>query len=289
MMRTTTTIVLLGTMLLGIVPWTSAQSNAPNTEDDVTYVAEAVAVEAGKRQEFLALLRGSHKRLWASLVSEALLDEHRVFELIHVAEPTWQEPMWSYLFLARLPHGVNPNRYLAALTKKRLGLHDHTRDKFGGVARIRRVEVLVSTPNSHHPTPSAHNETDETEVFHWIEYIAVEPTQTALEEYRESMRLNSGPALRELVDSQLTYRFVALETVSVVRADCDMPSWNQIHFNGFVPPWHNGVFERALDDALRRVNPSAGGFERVFGRLDEIRTHTRTDLVKELLFMRQGR
>ena len=288
MMRTTTTTILLGTTFLAPVPRASGQLGAQDAEERVHYIAEAIAVEVGKRNEFLALLRASHKPLWENLASGGLLDEHRVFELILVAEPIWQEPAWDYLFLARLPHGLDPQRYLAALHQQRLALPNHTDDRLGGMARIRRAEVLVSSPNSHHPTPSADNDAHETDVFHGVEYIAVDSTQAALDEYRESMRVNFGPLLRELVDSQLTYRFVALETVLVVQADSGMPPWNQLHFNGFVPPWHNDVFERAADDALRRVNPGADP-EAVRGRLDEIRKHTRVDLVRELLSVRVDR
>jgi hypothetical protein len=110
-----------------------------------------------------------------------------------------------------------------------------------------------------------------------------------LDEYRERMRVNFGPAARKLVDSQIMYRFVALETVLVVQADSGMPPWNQIHFNGFVPPWHPDVRRRAGRDALRRVNPAAGGNEGIMRRLDEIRAHTRDDLVRELLSVRVTR
>ncbi len=285
-MRSATLYAVLSAVLLWVPELCGAQ-DAPRDREAIIHVAQAVAVRSGKHDEFHDLLKRVYKSLWQNLAAKGLLERHQVFEVIHVAKPVWHDPVWDYLFLARLPEGVKGLAYLAALREGLEGFNAGTRKALGEAAGIRRTELMVATPNSHYPTP-AQAPAAGRHPFYFIEYINVTPKAAFLDEYRESMKINSGPAIGELVVSGLGYNFVALETVSVESADSEMPAWNQVHINGFVSPWHEDVFAKAFDRALRRVNPEGDGYEAVFGRLDEIRKHTRIDLARELLSLRVG-
>lgn len=283
LMRRATLCTLLAALLL----WVPDRAGAQGGRKATIHVAQAVAVQSGKHEEFHDLLQQAYKPLWQKLVARGLLERHQVFEVIHVAQPVWDDPAWDYLFVGRLPEGVQGPAYLAALREGLEGFNASTRKALGEAAGIRRTELMTASPNSYYPTP-AQAPVAGRQPFYFIEYINVTPKAAFLDEYRESMKINTGPAIGELVSEGLFYNFVALETVSVESADSEMPAWNQVHINGFVPPWHEDVFAKALDRALRRVHPEGDGYDAVFSRFDEIRKHTRIDLARELQSLRVG-
>jgi hypothetical protein len=285
-MRSVTLYAVLLATLLWVPERTGAQ-DAPHDREAIIHIAQSVAVRLGKHDEFHDVLKRVYKPLWQKLVARSLLERLQVFEVIHVVQPVWDDPAWDYLFLARLPTGVKGSAYLAALREELEGLNAGARKALGEAAVIRRTELMVATPNSYYPTPSQAPAVGR-QPFYFIEYINVTPKAAFLDEYRESMKINSGPTLGELVDKGLWYNFVALETVSIESADSEMPAWNQVHIAGFVSPWHEDVAVEAFDSTLRRVNPEGDGYEAVFGRLDEIRKHTRVDLARELLSLTVG-
>lgn len=133
---------------------------------------------------------------------------------------------------------------------------------------VRRVEVLRSTPNSYYPIAAPSIRDREADVEFAIEYIAVQNTPAALDEYREAMRVTLGPRVGERVRAAVDFNFRALETASVEYSETGMPSWNQIHVNGLLP------------GTTRAARPPA--IEAIFQRLEEIRAKPRVDLTHAL-------
>jgi hypothetical protein len=82
-----------------------------------------------------------------------------------------------------------------------------------------------SSARSPYPEPTAANRVREGEATCEVEYIDVNHTTAASDEYRDAMRRVIGPPVGEHVRNG-TY-FMAPETVSVEYAEPAMPTWNQ--------------------------------------------------------------
>lgn len=219
---------------------------------------------------------------WQRMKRDGLLTDQSVFETTSVRTAAPGAPHWNFLLLSHLAPSATPDAFLKAEKKGEDKRPSGTRCTEASGVETRRVEVLHSTPNSYHPRPPASPDAQtEFTVPYIIEYIAVRDTPEALNEYRETMRTNNGPALAQLIQENMLLNFIALETVSVRYAQPGAPRWNQIHLRGYFPD--KGLVPRdALDVALRRVNPQSGGAAGVFARLDAIRTKPREDVARQL-------
>lgn len=249
------------------------------------YVARVISVSAQGRDGFVSCLRRRELPVWQRLKRNGLLADQSVFETTSVRLRAPGVPTWNFLLLSRLAPAVTPDAFFKAEKKRGGKRAAATRCEGAPGVETLRVEVLHSTPNSYYPRPAAGTRTSdaptEFAVPYIVEYIAVRESPEALDEYRETMRSNIGPAVGLLIRDNLLLNLIALETVSVRYAQPGVPNWNQIHLRGYFPekgPVPPGV----LDGALRRVNPQNGGTAGVFGRLDAIRTKPREEVARRL-------
>ena len=253
-----------------------------NVERPAVYVARVLSVSVQGRDAFVSCLRQKALPAWQRMRRDGLLADQSVFETVSVRLATPGAPPWNFLLLSHVAPSATPDTFFAAEQKRERKQPPGTPCEEVPGAETRRVEVLHSTANSYHPrlTPSPDAQAEFT-VSYIIEYIAVRETPEALNEYRETMRTNNGPALALLIRDNMLLNFIALETVSVRYAQPGVPTWNQIHLRAYFPD--KGLATRdALDGALRRINPQSGGAAGVFGRLDAIRTKPREDVARQL-------
>jgi hypothetical protein len=243
------------------------------------YVARVVAVDSSHRQAFVTWLRHSRLPTWQQLRRQGYLRSQSVFEVTQVVSTQAGVPSWQYLLLTRVGEGRSAAEFLRAESATARGTERQGTDVDSAGSRVRRIEVLRSTPNSFYPAPEPRSRRSAMPKF-LIEYIAVRDSAPFLAEYRESMRRNSGPAIGALVKAGRVYSFIALETVTVTYAEPAMASWNQIHIGAALPDLDE------FDSVLKRVNPASGGYHKVFARLDSIRVHTRVDDAREVVQLR---
>ena len=246
------------------------------------YVASVVWVAPGSRDAFVSCLMQSDVPVWRELKQIGLLLDESVFETTSVRTTGPDVPAWNFLLLSHLVPSVTPAAFMAKQRQeveraKRAGCEEAP-----GIER-RRMEVLRSTPNSNYPRPTVaeDRQAQDSGVEFFIEYIAVNETPAALDQYRESMRSNIGPAVAQLIRDNWLFNLIALETVSVQHTQPNVPRWNQIHVRGYFPD--KGPVPAALDGALRKVSPDGGGAAGVFGRLEPIRKLVREDIARQLL------
>ena len=254
-------------------------------ERPAIYVSRVLSVNAAGRDTFVACLRQKELPAWRKLKRAGLLADHSVFETTSLRISAPGVPPWNFLLLSRLSPAATPDAFFEAEKKLWARQPRGGRCEDAQGVEVRRVEVLRSTPSSYYPRPAAGarpaGAPSEFTVSYIVEYIAVRETPEALDEYRETMRRNIGPAVAQLIREDWLLNLIALETVSVRYAQPGAPSWNQIHLRGFFPE-KGTVPPGDLDGALRRVNPQSGGTAGVFGRLDAIRTKPREDVARQL-------
>ncbi|MCA1602273.1 MAG: hypothetical protein LC776_11730 [Acidobacteria bacterium] len=247
------------------------------------YVARVVSVSAAGRDAFVSCLRQKELPGWRRLKRVGLLADQSVFETTSLRISAPGVPPWNFLLLTRLAPAAAPDAFFKAEEKLRGKKRPRCEEAPG--REVRRVEVLHSTPNSYYSRPDHGNRLPgaptEFSVNYIVEYIAVRQTSEALDEYRETMRRNNGPAIGQLIREGWLLNFIALETVSVRQTQPGVPNWNQIHVRGYFPE-KGTVPPSDLDGALRSVNPQGGGTAGIFGRLDAIRTKPREDVARQL-------
>ena len=256
-----------------------------NVEIPAVYVARVLSVSAAGRDAFVACLRQKELPVWQQMKRNGLLADQSVFETVSVRLGAPDVPAWNFLLLSHLAPSATPEAFFKAEKDRESKRPTGTRCEDAPGIETLRVEVLRSTPNSYYPRPAPGTRlTDaltEFTVPFIVEYIAVRDTPEALNEYRETMRTNNGPALAQLIRDEMLLNFIALETVSVRYAQPGVPKWNQIHLRGYFPD-KGPVPPDALDGALRRINPQSGGAAGIFGRLAAIRTKPREDVARQL-------
>jgi hypothetical protein len=257
----------------------AASGQVSEAQAAAVYVAQVVAVDSSSREAFVAWLRHSRLPIWHQLRREGYLRSQSVFEATRVVSTQAGVPSWRYLLLTRVGKGKSAAAFLRAQSQRAEARDRRGRGVDSAGSRVRRVEILRSTPNSFYPTPEPGHRPSDMPTF-LIEYIAVRDSAPLLAEYRESMRRNSGPALGALVKAGRVYSFIALETVAVTYAEPGMATWNQIHIGGALPSLDE------FDSVLKKLNPASGGYRRIFARLDSIRVHTRVDDARELVPLR---
>ncbi|HET7697530.1 MAG TPA: hypothetical protein VFK57_17570 [Vicinamibacterales bacterium] len=254
-------------------------------DDPAVYVARTLSVSAAGRDAFVACLRQKKLPVWQQMKRNGLLADHSVFETVSVRLAAPDVPAWNFLLLSHLEPSATPETFFKAEENREGERPIGTRCEDAPGIETRRVEVLRSTPNSYYPRPAPGTRlpgaATEFTVPFIVEYIAVRDTPEALNEYRETMRTNNGPALAQLIRDDMLLNFIALETVSVRYAQPGMPEWNQMHLRGYFPD-KGPVPPDAMDAALRRINPKSGGAAGIFGRLAAIRTKPREDVARQL-------
>jgi hypothetical protein len=257
----------------------------PEAGRPAVYVARVVSVSPAGRDTFVSCLRQKELPAWRKLKRDGLLADQSVFETTSLRISAPGVPSWNFLLLTHLAPASTPDAFFKAELKLWGGRRRGTRCEEAPGVEVRRVEVLHSTPNSYYPRPDAGTRRPEAptefSVNYIVEYIAVRETSEFLDEYRETMRRNIGPAVGQLIREGWLLNLIALETVSVRRTQPGVPNWNQIHVRGYFPE-KGTVPPSDLDGALRRVNPQGGGTAGIFGRLDAIRMKPREDVARQL-------
>jgi hypothetical protein len=246
------------------------------------YIARTVSVSDSDRVAFLHCMRRD-LRIRKRLKREGQLSEQSVFETTSTTIKTADTPFWNFLILTRVGSSVRSEDYFSAEEKifkksRRMNCFDSP-----GI-ETRRVEMLRTTPNSFYPgprNPRGDSRSAEFSARYILEYIAVQNTPAALDEYRETMRTKLGPAVGLLITEGRLLNLIALETVSVRYSQSGMPEWNQIHIRGGNSP-EKGAVRPAMDRVLKSMDPNSGGAAAVYGRLDAIRTKPREDVARQL-------
>ena len=226
--------------------------------DSDFFIARTIQVSDDEREAYFKHFQDAVYPVWKTLQDDGLLHSNLVLVHDSVISENSDMPNWNVLLLIRLATGVQPQEFL----DEELRRQDSSADAPG---RLLRQEVLVPTPRSFHPGGKANVDTQ-----YFVEYINV--WEGHLDEYRNSMIENSGPANGLLVEQGAILSFIGLETVSVDFSAGGMPSWNQIHLGGIpATETFDPLDVNEFDDAIKSVSPDSGGFADVFGRLDEIR------------------
>jgi hypothetical protein len=247
-----------------------------------TYVARVVSVNYPNRHAFLTCMQRQDLKIRQESKRKGFLSEQSVFETISTNINTPDAPFWNFLILTRLGARARPEDFFRAeeqLNKK--GKRANCFDAAG--IDTRRIEVLRTTPNSFYPYGDQSRSEEEHSAKYIVEYIAVQNTTAALDEYRETMRTTLGPVQRHMIKEGSLLNFIALETVSVKSSQSGMPDWNQIHVRGGnFPEGKMPSPSPGMDRTLKLLYPNSGGASAVFGRLRAIRTKPREDVARQL-------
>ena len=256
-------------------------ASGQNVQDEnPEYIARTVSVSDSKRSAFLRCMRRDDLRIRKLLKREGVLSEQSVFETTSTTIGTPGAPSWNFLILARVGSSVRSQDLFRA--EERLYKEDRRKNCFDAAGvETRRLEVLRTTLNSFYPGSRNGAPLAEFSVRYIVEYVAVQNTPAALDEYRETMRTKNGPAVGVLIKEGRLLNFIALETVSVRYSQSGMPELNQIHIRGGNFP-EKGTVRPAMDRVLKSMDPNSGGAAAVFERLDAIRTKPREDVARQL-------
>jgi hypothetical protein len=246
-----------------------------------TYVARVVSVNNSNRGTFLSCMQRRDLKIRQELKRTGFLSEQSVFETTSTNINTPDAPFWNFLILSRLGATARPEDLFRAeeqLNKKRKRANCF--DDAG--VETRRIEVLRTTPNSFYPHGD-HSRSEEFSARYIVEYVAVQDTTAALDEYRETMRTMLGPVQGHMIKEGSLLNFIALETVSVKYSQSGMPEWNQIHVRGGnFPEVKMPSPSPGIDRTLKLLYPNSGGAFVVFERLRAIRTKPREDFARQL-------
>jgi hypothetical protein len=246
------------------------------------YAARVVMVKDSSRDAFLKCMRGDLK-IRQELKRKGFFSEQSVFETTSTNINTPGAPFWNFLILTRLGATTRSEDFFRVeeqLDKKRKRANCF--DAAG--VETRRIEVLRTTPNSFYPHRAGDNSrSEEFSARYIVEYIAVQNTTAALDEYRGTMRTMLGPVQGHMIKEGSLLNFIALETVSVKYSQSGMQEWNQIHVRGGnFPEVKMPSPSPGMDRTLKLLYPNSGGASVVFGRLRAIRTKPREDFARQL-------
>jgi imidazolonepropionase-like amidohydrolase len=247
------------------------------------YVARVLSANESSREAFLECMQRDDLKIRQELKRKGLLSVQSVFETSSTNINTPDAPFWSFLILTRLGTTARSEDLFRA--EEQLSKKGKRANCFDGAGvETRRIEVLRTTPNSFYPHGVGGDlRSDEFSVRYIVEYIAVQNTPAALDEYRETMRTMLGPVQGHMIKEGSLLNFIALETVSVKYSQSGMPEWNQIHVRGGnFPEGKMPSPSPGMDRALKFLFPSSGGASVVFGRLRTIRTKRREDVARQL-------
>lgn len=248
-----------------------AQAPAPTN-----FIAQTVHVEGDLHSAFRTCLTRVELPRWRSLHRRKVIVSNAVYEktgdLNNLAGPDW-----SHLVVSELKAGARGDSLIAGVARC-------AKDAGGTVVR---AESMVATPNSYHPGKRLSEAPRRPDLAFLVEFIPVQPTKAALDEYREIMRTSIGPAMGRLVAEGAHQNLIALETTSGASWAPGAFAWNQIHIRGFYPD--PGPTSPAMTRYMEEVNPALGGFANVFARLDAIRSKPRDAVARELVELRLER
>ena len=112
------------------------------------YLARVVSVDPANRDAYVRWLERSQRAVWQQLKRRGYLADETVFEVNKVLSGS-EVPTWNFLLLAHIASGVTAPVFLQAEQEvERSTRHDGASAESVPV-RVRRVEVLRSTPNSY--------------------------------------------------------------------------------------------------------------------------------------------
>lgn len=265
-----------------VLPQVAASQVRPESPSAM-YIARVVSVNDPDRDAFLKCMQADDLEIRHELKRKGLLSEQSVFETSSIYINTPDAPSWNFLILNRLGATARSEDFFRAeerVSKK----EKRTRCFDAPGTKTRRIEVLRTTPNSFYPHGAGGTfRSDEFSAQYIVEYIAVQNTTAALNEYREMMSSMLGPVQGHMIKEGGLLNFIAMETVSVKFSQSGVPEWNQIHVRGGNFPKDRKRVSPSpeIDRVLRLLYPKSGGASVVFGRLKEIRTKPREDYARQ--------
>ncbi|MEJ8303309.1 hypothetical protein [Saccharibacillus sacchari] len=223
------------------------------------YLAESFQVPKNQSRDFKTYYKNTLSPLLDSYQRTGDVGAHALHRLRFKAEKHGEFEAWSFLLLIEVRDAEVAKTYLAKA---------QTLPAFEQASVVRR-ELLVSTPESNYPNPTAQVRERNRKPFFAVEYVDVQ--QPYLNEFREIMIRRNGPAMRHIMEhTRWCHSMVALETVEVWESVPQAPSWNQIHVIGLYPE----SFLRYKKDFASGLAASGSDitFEENFGQLKKIRT-----------------
>lgn len=237
------------------------------------FLAISELVQPSARRAYFQYLERRQLSNWLELARAEALRSHRTFErMLSYQGLDEATDLWNVLHLFELAEGAVDS--VASSVRERAAEASHLFGA-GSIDPVRAETLMVTEGCSH--SGGASNGAD---VLASIEYIHV--PEEHREEYRESMVTDCGPSMRMMVASGVADSFDALETTEVHWSDESLPIWNQIHIVGVLAAMTPSRFERELDAALLRNDPTSGGCKTVFGRFAEYRDKPRWDFAREV-------
>ena len=245
-------------------------------EGPAVYVVRVISAGSAQRDAFVACLAKSDLPFWRGLKEKRLLARVSVFETTSVTSSDPGVPAWNFVISSQLAEGASADSFVQAV-EKRKGC-----ETAPGV-EVRRIETMRTTPNCNYARTAAADDLKgrDSKVVFRIEYFDVKDTPAALDQFREIMRLNDGPAAGLRIRDGWMFSALALETVQVNYSQPGLPGWNQIHVLGKFPG--KEPTDAVRDSYLRQVNPENGGRDGVYALFaGVIRTVPKVDLAREL-------
>lgn len=235
------------------------QPQSLNPLNDRSYLAETICIPKKSAARFIDYYQKVLEALQARCVRDGIgIRSGDLYRLRIKVEKHGDFEPWNFLLLLEVEDAKTAREYLC----RRLAA-----PQFEEMTVVRR-ELLVSTPESNYPNPPAHILERGRSPFFAVEYVDVH--EPYLDEFREIMIHNNGPAMRDILEnSSWCYNMIALETAEVWEHHEHFPQWNQIHVIGLYPK----SFFRYKKDFEAGLKRHAGvSFQENFSRLRQIRT-----------------
>ena len=229
-----------------------------NALEDTYFIALSVDVEKEQKTEFKMGIKQQLTGGLELLIEQGSVKTISVYSHNKAVEKHGEFPSWKYLILIEIKHRAVADRIVQTI--KEINIFSH-------IETI-RMELLVTTPNSTYPIPGEGARKRLVKPFYAVEYVDVK--KEYLDEFREIMITNNGPAMKYIIEhKKWCYNFYALETVSVFYHNPNYPTWNQVHVIGLYPEAMN-QYKKDFSRGLELANNIS--FEENFTRLKKIRT-----------------
>lgn len=210
------------------------------------------------RKEFSKGIKEQLNAALGTLMTKGSVKEVSVYSHKKAAEKHGEFVLWDYLVLFQLKNRPVADEILPKLKTITFSFQPETI----------RMELLVTTPDSTYPVPGERAKARRMKPFYAVEYVDVK--KDYLEEFRQIMIKNNGPAMKYIMESaKWCYNFYALETVEIFYHNPKYPAWNQVHVIGL---YLESIlqYKRHFSKGLELANHIF--FEDNFARLKKIRT-----------------
>jgi hypothetical protein len=226
--------------------------------EDSYFIGLSLKVEKQEKNKFKKGIKKQLNAALGTLKVKGSVTDISVYSHKKAAEKHGEFAVWDYLVLIQLK-----NRQVAEEI-----LPNFKTMNFSFQPETIRMELLITTPDSTYPVPGEGARRRRMKPFYAVEYVDVK--MNYLEEFRQIMIHNNGPAMKYIMESaKWCYNFYALETVEVFYHNPKYPTWNQVHVIGL---YLESMLQYKKDFTKGLELANHISFEKNFTRLKEIRT-----------------